>query len=293
MKNKSIKAIAIGCFDGVHLGHREVIKAATNSEFEPAVFTFKCRAPGCITTDSSKRKLLTNLGVRQVFSYNFEKIKDYSPERFISEILLKNLNAGAVCVGYNFRFGKDAKADAADLAKICKKLGVEAFIVPPFEADGEVVSSTLIRKYIAGGDIEKVNSLLGYKLSYELRVVGGNRLGRTIGFPTINQNIPKNCAVPRLGVYKSRVIIKNEIFNGITNIGVKPTAGLNKNITIETHIIGYDGDLYGRIIRICLIKFIRPEIKFGSFEELTKQIEEDIKSWSEPALLPAPPASCT
>ncbi|MCL2696832.1 MAG: bifunctional riboflavin kinase/FAD synthetase [Oscillospiraceae bacterium] len=281
MKNNQTCAatcIALGCFDGVHLGHKEVINTALSlNQYEPAVFTFKSRMTDNITTDRTKHRLLTNLGVRHIFSYDFQKIRDLSPGQFVSEILLKNHNAEAVCCGWDFRFGRGAQGGADDLAKICKKHGVMTIIIPPLEIDGIPVSSTLIRRLIAEGGVEQVNSLLGHKFSYELRVVGGNMLGRTIGFPTINQNMPKNCVVPRFGVYKSRVIIKNEIYDGITNIGVKPTAGENGNIMIETHIIGYDGDLYGRIIRVCLMKFIRPEKKFNDFTELAAQIEKDIE----------------
>jgi riboflavin kinase/FMN adenylyltransferase len=271
------RTIALGYFDGVHLGHQEVIKTAlTLTPYEPAVFTFNSRESGNIMTDEAKHKLLTGLGIKSIFSYAFEDIKNLSPEEFVSEILVKELNAGAVVCGYDFRFGKDAKAGADELAKLCNKFQIPTIIVPPVTLDGEIISSTAIREFIAKGDIETANKFLGYKHFYEAEVVGGNQLGRTIGFPTINQNMPHHCIIPRFGVYVSSVKIHENHYKGITNIGVKPTAGEQKNITIETHILGCDKDLYGQIIEVSLLKFIRAEKKFNSFSELSKQIAEDL-----------------
>jgi riboflavin kinase/FMN adenylyltransferase len=277
MKNKNCIArrIALGYFDGVHLGHAAVLKNAAS------VFTFNSRESNNITTDETKHKLLKSLGIKDIFSYDFESIKNFSPEEFVSEILVKELGAEAVCVGCDFRFGKEAKADAEELAKLCNKFDVQTIIVPPVEIDGTVVSSTRIREFIRKGEIETANKFLGYELFYELEVVGGNQLGRTIGFPTINQNMPENCISPRFGVYMSRAAINGCRYKGITNIGIKPTAGKdNKNITIETHILNYDNDLYGEIIEVKLLGFIRPEKKFNNFEELSQQIKEDLK-WTK------------
>ncbi|MCL2637150.1 MAG: bifunctional riboflavin kinase/FAD synthetase [Oscillospiraceae bacterium] len=279
-RNCSTSCVALGYFDGVHLGHKEVIKTALSlTQYESAVFTFNNREADNITTDEAKKKLLTNLGVKQIFSYDFEETKNFSAEEFVSEILIKELRAGAVCCGFDFRFGKGAEAGTDELMRICERHRIVTIIVPPVELGGTAVSSSAIRKLIADGDVESANKLLGHELFYELEVVGGNKQGRTIGFPTINQNMPKDCTALRFGVYSSRVAIKSKrnLYRGITNIGVKPTAGENNNVTIETHIIGYDGDLYGKSIEVNLLKFIRPEKKFNSFEELTKQIKEDLK----------------
>jgi riboflavin kinase/FMN adenylyltransferase len=269
MKTMKNKSIALGYFDGVHTGHQAVLKAAPNTD----VFTFDSRQSGNITTDVVKHKLLKQFGANNIYSYSFESIKNLSPEEFVSGILHGELRAETICAGFNFRFGKGAQADAQELSRLCGKLGIKTIIAPPVEA----VSSTLIRKLIVQGGIEAANELLGYEHFYELEVVGGNRQGRTIGFPTINQNMPESCVNPRFGVYASRAEIHGNHYKAITNIGVKPTAGEHKNITIETHIIGYGGDLYGEVIKVSLLKFIRPERKFNSFGELTQQIKEDLK----------------
>ncbi|MCL2694308.1 MAG: FAD synthetase family protein, partial [Oscillospiraceae bacterium] len=165
MTNKT--CVALGYFDGVHVGHKTVINAALAlKQFEPAVFTFNNRESGNITTDDTKKKLISELGIGRIFSYDFERIKDYSPERFVSEVLLGELGAGSVCCGYDFRFGKGRTADADELTKICEKLGIETIVVPPVEVGGVAVSSTLIRELIVKGDTERANRLLGYELSY-------------------------------------------------------------------------------------------------------------------------------
>lgn len=268
------KAVALGFFDGVHLGHRAVIKAAP----EPAVFTFKkAFKDNNINTGSTKHKLLRSCGAKQIYAYDFNDIKDLSPDEFVEEFLIGMMNVKVVCCGFDFKFGKGAKADAGDLARICNKAGIKTIIVPAVEIDNAPVSSTRIRELIAAGDIKVANRLLGYELFYELKVVGGNMQGRTIGFPTINQDMPKKLVLPRYGVYKSCVYIEDKIYDGITNIGVKPTAGNYKNPTAETHIINFNNDLYGRKIKIALVDFIREEKKFNSFDELKNQINEDLK----------------
>ncbi|MCL2076925.1 MAG: bifunctional riboflavin kinase/FAD synthetase [Oscillospiraceae bacterium] len=288
---KNPTSVALGYFDGVHLGHAAVIRAAATREYEPAVFTFKSRSPLPklvalsnsggnnlnIISAGQKRKMLLNLGVKHIHSYEFHSIKGLSPEDFVLEILIKALNAKVVSCGYDFHFGEGGKAGADDLSRICKNHGLNTIVVPPVKIDGVTVSSTLIREFISAGDIKTANKFLGYPISYNLKVVGGNMLGRTIGFPTINQNMPEDCVIPRLGVYKSCVFLKGKTFDGITNIGFKPTAGEYKKITAETHIINFNEDLYGRIIKFCLLDFIREEKKFASFEELKEQIHLDLK----------------
>jgi len=278
IKYRNYVTAALGYFDGVHLGHREVLKSALVPDYyESAVFTFNSRIPCNITTDDTKHKLIRELGIEQIHSYNFESLKDYSPEEFVEKILVKGLNAKFVYCGFDFRFGKKRSAFADDLARICGEYGIVTIIKKPVIIDGITVSSSHIRELIHEGNIKIANKFLGYELFYELEVVGGNRLGRTIGFPTINQNMPQNVLPPKFGVYKSRVSVKGVEFKSITNIGIKPTAGENKNITIETHIIGYDGDLYGKVIKVSLLDFVRAERKFTSFEELSQQIKNDLE----------------
>jgi len=278
--NQFSTVVALGSFDGVHLGHAEVIKAAVSqNKYIPAVFTFRNAYKNTlnIIDTGTKHHILLTLGIKKLYIYDFERLRDFSPEEFVADILMKELNAKAVCCGYNFRFGKGGCADANELARICGEFDIKTIIVPPVKIDNLPVNSTHIRKLIAEGDIENANRFLGRELSYELEVVGGNKLGRTIGFPTINQNMPDGCVIPLFGVYKSRVDVKGCVSDGITNIGVKPTAGENNKVTIETHILGCGEDLYGEIIKVSLVSFIRPERKFGSFEELKQQINKDLE----------------
>ena len=286
MTDRKMTAVALGYFDGVHLGHQAVLKAALNTEYEPAVLTFTGKFKGSpnITTDGDKLDLIHGLGfnICQTYAYNFSDIKNTEPEEFVLKTLLGYHNAKIVCCGYDFRFGKGGWADADELTKLCNKYGMETVIVPPVEVDGVPVNSTYIRQLIAEGDIKTANKFLGCEHFYLRHVVGGNKLGRTIGFPTINQEFPRFCVVPRYGVYSSRVAINGDrddckVYDGITNIGVKPTAGNNDSVAIETHIIGYDGDLYDELVKVSLIDFIRDERKFASFDELKKQIDKDLE----------------
>jgi len=288
LTNRRLTSVALGYFDGVHLGHQAVLKAALNTEYEPAVLTFRGKFKGNLNINNYRFEMIKSLGIDpyQTYTYRLSDIKNLEPEEFVLKTLLGELNAKIVCCGYDFRFGKGGWAGADELTKLCNKFGMETIIVPPVEVDGVPVNSTFIRQLIAEGDIKKANKFLGYEHFYMGYVVGGNKLGRTIGFPTINQEFPLFCVVPRFGVYSSRVSIgvykdggfkEEQVYDGITNIGVKPTAGSHNNVTIETHIVGYDGDLYDELVKVSLVDFIRPERKFDSFEELKKQIDEDLK----------------
>ena len=163
------------------------------------------------------------------------------------------------------------------LAEIGAKYGMRAEVVPDVCLDGQLISSTRIREHIRKGEIEQANRLLGYELWYRLPVVRGNEIGRTISFPTINQIIPETNIVPRYGVYKSYVEVDGKQYHGVTNIGVKPTVTRRDGTgaVMETHIIDYSGDLYGRNIAVALVRFIRPEVKFSGLDELKQQIARD------------------
>lgn len=280
-------AVALGFFDGLHLGHIEVIKQALDRpEYNSVVMTFndktalpKFKERNNIISYDLKAELLSNIGIDYIYAPDFADLRDLWAEEFVDKILTEKLNAKFVACGYDFRFAKGGRSTAEDLKRICTERGIETVIVPAVKVDGEPVSSTAIRELIAEGDIRQANRLLGYELTYYLEVVEGKQNGRKIGFPTINQNIPAGMAVPKRGVYKSWTQIKGKNYPSITNIGIKPTialdAGEKRSTIMETHIIGFNGDLYHQKVRVVLREYMRGERQFGSLEELKNQLTED------------------
>lgn len=280
-------AVALGFFDGLHLGHIEVIKQTLMKPGLCSVaFTFnnktmlpKFKERENIISYELKSELLGRIGIDCIFAPDFADLRDLSAEEFVDRILVEKLNAGFVACGYDFRFAKGGRADANELVRICGDREIEVCVVPAVTIDGEPISSTAIRALIRNGDIVSANKLLGYELTYVLEVTEGKKNGRKIGFPTINQIIPKGMIVPKLGVYKSWTQIGNRNYPSITNIGLKPTIELEEGEKrapeMETHIIGFSGNLYGRRVRVVLREYMRGERRFESLEELGKQLERD------------------
>lgn len=282
-------AVALGYFDGLHLGHIGVISAAlSQSGLKSAVFTFNCdttlpkfaRREDIISFEN-KRELLAKIGVDYLYAPDFAAVSELSAEEFVRDILVGRLNAGFACCGTNFRFGKNGSGTPELLEEIGKKYGMRALTVEDVCHEGVMISSTHIRELIRNGEIEKANELLGYELCYRLPVVWGNQIGKTLLFPTINQIIPDTNVIPRFGVYKSFTEIDGKFLRSITNIGIKPTIDDRRDgngAVMETHIIGYDGFLYGQRISVSLCSFIRPEKKFSGIAELKAQIAADIEA---------------
>ena len=281
-------AVALGFFDGLHLGHTQVIVQALLHELTPIVFTFSNRSVlpkfthrEDIITYDFKSELLEKMGVKHIFAPDFADVRDMTAQQFVQEILVERLNAGFVSCGYDFRFAKGGEANADTLRELCGSFGIEVCVVPAVKEDGETVSSTLIRQLIKSGGMEKANRLLGYELTYSLEVIHGKKNGKKMGFPTINQTIPEGMTVPKQGVYKSRTRIGDTDYPSVTNIGVKPTIDLEENEVrmplMETHIIGFDGDLYGEKVSVSLLAYMREERKFSGLQELSRQLEKDKK----------------
>lgn len=221
---------------------------------------------------------MAKMGVKYLYAPDFAEVCTLSDEDFVKKILIDKLNAGFACCGRSFRFGKGGCGTPERLGKIGARYGMRVEVVQDVCLDGQIISSTRIREHIRRGEIEQANRLLGYELWYRLPVVKGNEIGRTISFPTINQIIPDTNIIPRYGVYKSYVEIDGRQYHGVTNIGVKPTVEHRSDGTgavMETHIIGFEGDLYGQDIAVALVRFIRPERKFAGLEELKQQIALD------------------
>ena len=280
--------VALGCFDGVHLGHASVISAAKKkseelglplclwSFAEPPKRFYNPEATPLLTDKKTKENLVRKLGVDIYLSINFSKeISSLSPEEFFKTVLLQNLKAACIVCGFNFTFGKLGKGNIETLKRLCKSNGIALTSMPAETANGLPVSSSKIRECLSLGDIDTATALLGRPYSVTSTVVDGKHLGRTLGFPTINQNIDKGMCLPLSGVYLTRSTFDGLSYHSITNIGTQPTVGGDKIIS-ETHIFDFSGNLYSKEVTVEFLKFIRPVKKFTSLDELTNQISTDV-----------------
>ncbi len=280
-------AVALGNFDGLHIGHLAVIDktvALAGKNLTAAVMLFDehsmkavtGEAPPKLITEEERAELFKEKAI-EPFTVSFSQIKDFSPEEFVEKILINELDTKIVVCGFNYRFGNKAKGDAKLLEEICIEKNIQCVIIDEVVKDGMPVSSTVIRNAVECGDIEKANAMLGRNFGYCGEVINGDKRGRTWGFPTINQKLPEGFVVPKFGVYESIVTVEGRSYKGVTNIGSRPTVGTEK-ILSETHILSFDGDLYGKNVDVRLVRFIRNEKKFGSFDELIEQIKADVIS---------------
>ncbi len=268
--------VAVGCFDGVHLAHQKILRhICSDPALIPTVITFsdigQIKQSAHLMTEEEKIRLLGELGVKTVLSLDFQEIRDMTADHFVQNVLRRQCLAERVCCGYDFRFGKGGKADAKDLAEMGKICGFETDIIDKMIIDGETVSSTLIRSLIRDGKMEHVAKLLGRAFSIDETVRHGRQIGRKIGIPTMNQELPEGMIRPKQGVYCSRVQTKDRIYPGVTNIGMNPTVQGN-HLTVETWIQDFDGNLYDRKVRVELLSYLREEVRFDSLEDLQKQI---------------------
>jgi riboflavin kinase/FMN adenylyltransferase len=286
-KRKST-AVALGFFDGVHLGHKEVInsmlKTAQEDNLTSLVYTFKDnplaafgKSVPFITTNKERASLLKGMGVDLVVEDDFLNIKDLSPEEFVKNILVNRFSAKKVFCGFNYHFGKGGKGDSKILQKLCNKYGIDVFVIAPVIVKDAPVSSTRIRNLLQKGSIEEANFLLDHKFGFSSIIEEGNHIGRLMETPTINQSLPDNMILPAFGVYTTGVTIDKKLYVGVTNIGVKPTVGEYAPLS-ETWLPKYvGGNLYGKKIDVRLLCFHRPERKFDTFEELEAAIKKDGK----------------
>lgn len=281
-------AVALGYFDGIHIGHRAVLikalEAAKDRNLIPVVMLFDIHprklvsgtVPPMLMSEEQKRDALLKMGFR-VVDFNFKKAMNFTPEEFSQKVLTEELGAEFVSCGYDYRYGKGGKGNAETLRKALSENGVEVFTLSAVELEGEVVSSTKIRQLISSGEIEKANRMLGKEFSYHILVEKGDGIGHTIGTPTINQYFPEDFIVPKYGVYASRVKVDGKIYPAVTNVGTRPTVG-GTSLRSETCIFDFSGNLYGKKIEVFLLKYLREEKKFSSVEELKKAINKDIEN---------------
>lgn len=289
MYSSELTCAALGIFDGVHRGHAEVIgqaaEYASAHGLVPAVCTFRTATVTTkgnnykpIYSDETKSELMKQAGAELIYVRDFSEVKEMSPEAFVSDILKKELNARSVVCGSDFRCGRNAVCSTDGLAKICAENDMKLIIVRDVNDNGERISSAKIRTMIADGRMSDANRFLGHDYAVVGEVINGNRFGRQMNFPTANQSMRGDFVLPRFGVYASYCEIDGRVYRGVTNVGVKPTVD-NRGIPLcETHFPHFEGDLYGKILTVRLIDFIRPEMRFSCADELKAQIAADTET---------------
>lgn len=280
--------VALGSFDGLHLGHMKLIdkaiQLAKENKGKSMLYTFKNHplevinkkiAPKLLMDNRSKIEVLKNKGVDILRFVCFDKsFMEISPEDFVLNII-KQYNIKGIVVGFNFRFGYKNSGDVSMLKEFSKKYNFKLFIVNPVEYNNEVISSSRIRKIISqDGNVEDAREMLPYPYFMEGNIIKGKQIGRQLGFPTVNLEYSKNFIIPKSGVYFTIVVYNNKVYKGITNIGYNPTVK-SKKLNIETHILNFNEDIYGERIRLYFLNRLRDEKKFESLEELSLTIEKD------------------
>jgi riboflavin kinase/FMN adenylyltransferase len=292
--------VALGNFDGVHLGHRAILKAAIDRAhslggkayaltFEPlpAKVLTPQRAPQMLMTPEDKLEFLRDSGLDGVLVLHFDlALSRLTPRDFVHDYLLAKLRVEAVVVGHSVSFGHKRAGNAAVMVELGREFGFETIVVGPVKVEGIEVSSSKIRELIGAGDLPGAARLLGRAHFLIGKVIHGRERGRTIGFPTANLDSQTECVAPD-GVYATRVVLPDGAYPSITNIGMRPTFHESAR-SIEAHIFDFDRDIYDRTIKLEIIERVRPERKFESGEELGKQIAQDLKRAREILAAAAP-----
>ncbi len=279
-KTEKSRAVALGCFDGVHIGHRalitKLVEESNKTDLVPCVITFAGDLPkskelqSIIYNIEDISKIFSQLGVKETIVIDFGYISNLSAEQFVTDILINKLDAKLAVCGYNFRFGKKRCADAKALARLMSSLGADTIVIPEQSNDGIPISSTRIRELLASGDVGKARILLGEPYHIHGIVEKGLGIGKIYGFPTINTSIGGKTPL-RTGVYRTAVRIGERLYTGITNIGSCPTVK-ERELHAETLIADFDGDLYGEDIYIYFLGYLREEKRFSTIEQLKEQI---------------------
>ncbi len=283
--------VALGNFDGVHLGHqhliREMVKFSQQTSTIPAVLLFhphpqkilnSKKAPKMILDLKKKIDLLELLGIKVAFIIPFNlDLAFLGPEQFIEGILINKLRALGIYVGFNYRFGRNAAGTTELLVRYGKKYNFFVAVIPPVKVQGAPVSSTAIRTALERGDISQAKQLLGYWPLIRGIVVQGEQRGRSLGFPTSNIDLPSDLILPGSGVYAGKACLEKKQFPAVLNIGCRPTfAGTGEQL-IEAHLLGYRGFAYGKEIEVILYERLRDEQKFNNIHDLVQQIKKDIQ----------------
>jgi len=283
--NKEKKIVALGFFDGVHLGHQALLKACVNLarqlNMDPAAITFH-RHPKTLFTDTvppllnsleDRSRLLRQYGMAQIITVPVSPVVMKMPWQEFLSILLNEGAAGFVC-GEDFRFGFRGEGTAELLEGFCRERNLPCVTVPDQTLEGVRISSTHIRDLIESGQMDEAVRFLGHPHILSGQVVQGQQLGRKIGIPTANLVIPQGVLVPKFGVYACRITTEQGEFSAVTNVGTRPTVA-GSGVTVEPWILDFDGDLYGKTVTLEFHRFLRPEKKFDSLSELQAEIRKN------------------
>lgn len=276
------RVLALGLFDGMHLGHMEImaktIKLAKAAGLTPMVQTFtglNKTSDGLLYTFRERCDLIASCGIKDVFVLSFDDVRDMAPELFFDDMLRIRAGAAAVVAGDDYTFGKGGAGNPEMLKRLGKESDIGVRIVPELDLDGRRISTTRMRECLAEGNVSEVVRLCGGRpYYYSGRVIKGKQEGRKMGFPTANLPVDKFCV--KRGVYASRITIGPNTFYGVTNIGRRPTIENDAPTDIvETNIFDFDEDIYGVMIKVELIEFIRPEKSFSGRDELIQNVEQN------------------
>lgn len=285
------KVIALGFFDGVHLGHaallRQVTEIAARLNAVPAAVTFDVhpehvilgRTMPLLSTPCDRADLMRRLcGIQEVIVARFDHHMMQMPwQEFVTEFLLRENGAVHLVAGHDFHFGYKGEGNPQRLLELCGQLGVGCDIIPKIERDGITVSSTYIRTLVAQGEMERAASFLGHPHTVTETVTHGKQLGRTLGFPTVNLNMPDDVVIPALGVYATKVYVDGTPYMAAANVGTRPTVDDGCGINVEGFLLDFDGTLYGKTLRMEFYRFLRPERKFPSLEALREEIIRNVE----------------
>lgn len=291
---KKNRAIALGFFDGVHVGHRKIldltVKASREKPLTPAVFTFVSESSDLkfggerLYSTEEKLSLIEECGIEEVIIAEFSLLRDMSGEEFVKDFLVDTLSAMVTVSGMDFRFGRGAKYGIEELSSLMADEGGRAIIVPDVEIDEKRASTTYIKELLKKGDVKEANRHLGAPYFIRTFVEEGRGVGHTLGFPTINSPLGVSKNILRRGVYVTEVIISGVSYMALSNVGVCPTFAPRVE-HIESYILDFNGDLYGKEVKIVFHAFLRDEIEFSSENDLILQIKVDINKAKEEFLL--------
>ncbi|MEG0019420.1 MAG: riboflavin biosynthesis protein RibF [Oscillospiraceae bacterium] len=279
-ENSRSTAVALGYFDGVHIGHRFLISEMENyakkNHLDKGIFTFtKSVNLGHkgkdILSEEQKLSVMQSLKIDLFYSPDFSVFSQLTPREFVEQVLIKSMGAKAVFCGENFLFGKNRSGTTAVLKELCSEHNIEVFILPTITLDGQTVSSTAIRQALGQGDMERVNVMLGRPYSVDFTVVHGKSLGKTLGTPTINQVYPSEMCTPKEGVYITKTTVEGKAYPSATGFGTRPTVE-GENQSCETFIKDFSGDLYNKNIKVEFYKYLYPPQKFDTTQELGAMI---------------------
>jgi len=271
------RVVALGNFDGVHVGHQALLAEAKRLgealSLPVAVWSFASLPGEALTTPEGRATYLHAYGADEVIYDTFLRVREFTPERFFREVLVEALNAKACVCGFNYSFGRYGAGHADMLEALCRKAGILCRVVPEVALDGETVSSTRIRALLREGRVEEATVLLGHPYALTGRVEGGRHFGRTMGIPTLNQRFEEGICLPKRGVYATFCRLNGEVYPSVTNIGCCPTVTDGHETVVETHVLDFQGELYGEEVEVGFLRWLREEKKFSSVEALKEEIE--------------------